>query len=98
MSGYEPKPRSPERLTMLNDITGKYDPDRGLIVTASFRYDEWCCGEAHEVVDAIAAVYEVYDKAWGDAHVERIDRINEELSDLRQDIEKDSRYEQLTLF
>lgn len=98
MSDFEPKPRSPERLHMLNDMVARWDEDRGLLVTVTFRYEEWCCGEAHETVDAITAVYEMYEAALEMAYDARVAVINEELGYLREEIDSSSKYEQLTLF
>lgn len=95
---YEPKPRSPERLTLLRDIAGKYDPERGLVIIASFRYDEWCCGEAHEVVDAIAAVYKVFDKAQRRAAIKRYRKSKREMEEVLLADKNRMNGEQLTLF
>lgn len=72
MSGLEPAPRSPERLRILPEIHGFFDPDRGTVVTITVKYDEWCCSESHEVVDAIATVIETIESAALTARNERI--------------------------
>lgn len=95
---YEPKPRSPLRLTMLRDIAGKYDPEQGLVVTASFRYDEWCCGEAHEVVDAVATVYEMFEAAQERAEKKRIKKNKRKFNKILLKEKNRMNGEQLTLF
>lgn len=96
--GHDPKPRSPERLTLLADMRGHYDPERGLVVTANFRYDEWCCGEVHEIVDAIATVYDVYEKAVEREQRKRYKRNRKELQAILEAEETRRHGEQLTLF
>lgn len=98
MSGNDPKPRSPERLTMMRDIVARWDEDRGLLVTVTFRYDEWCCGEAHEAVDAIATIYEVFDKAQLRAAKKRYEKHQRELDEILESDKNRMNGEQLTLF
>lgn len=98
MSGNSPKPRSPERLTMMRDIVARWDEDRGLLVTATFRYDEWCCGEAHETVDAIATVYDIYDRAQYRAAKKRYMKRKREFDEILEAEKNRADGEQLTLF
>ncbi len=94
----EPKPRSPERLRMLNDIVARWDEERGLLVTATFHYDEWCCGEAHETVDAIATVYDIYDKAVYRAAKKRYAKNKREFDEILEAEKNRMNGEQLRLF
>lgn len=98
MSDFEPKPRSPERLHMLNDMVARWDEDRGLLVTVTFRYEEWCCGEAHETVDAIATVYDIYDKAQYRAAKKRYMKSKREFDEILEEEKNRANGEQLTLF
>lgn len=75
----DPKPRSPERITVLPDISARYDNERGVLVTFTVRYEEWCCAETHELVDAIATVVETLEGAAHKAAMKRRNKNNREL-------------------
>ncbi len=95
----EPKPRSPERIVVLPDISARYEEGRGTLVTFTVRYEEWCCAEAHELTDAIATVIETLEGAADKARKKRIKKINREIADaLSEDATRREGPEQLTLF
>lgn len=81
----EPGILSPERIQLLPDIVATFDPDRGCIVTFTVRYEEWCCGEAHELSNAIAIVVETLESAADCARATRVkgerDAVSEALDD-----------------
>lgn len=95
----DPKPRSPERIHILPDISGRYEEGRGTLVTFTVRYDEWCCAESHEISDAIATVIETLENAAHKAARKRYEKNNKELQAILDEESATRReYEQLTLF
>lgn len=85
----EPRPKSPERLSIKKVKSAGRDNKRGGIkVTVVFQYDTWCCTEAHEVQDAVNAVTETFEKAKRRAEKERNTFLQEEYSDILKDMVK----------
>lgn len=65
----EPRPKSPERIKLDSIDSALFEEHDGYVrdavtVKATFTYYTWCCGESHEIVDAVAAL----EKAIQDAH------------------------------
>ena len=54
MSGWDPKPASPERLRV-EQVSAEHVGDL-VMVTMRLSYEPWCCDGGHELVDAVAAV------------------------------------------
>ena len=95
----DPKPRSPERIVVLPDISARYEEGRGTLVTFTVRYEEWCCAEAHELTDAIATVIETLEDAALKAQKKRMKKINKRVMEaLSEDATRREGPEQLTLF
>lgn len=82
----EPRPRSPERLTLKRiDFAGHDPEDTRVTVTVSFVYEPWCCNGSHEVTDAISAVVETFEAASEVAEKERLDNLNKEYEGISDD-------------
>lgn len=65
----EPRPRSPERIRLKSIDSVSFEEHDGYVddavtIQATFTYYTWCCGDSHEIVDAVAAL----EKAIQDAH------------------------------
>lgn len=61
--GHDYRPRDPRRLHLTNKIETGYDDTGILLVTVTYRYDEWCCDGVHEAADAITAIEEIHAEA-----------------------------------
>lgn len=84
----EPRPKSPERLSVKSIDFAGHDPEDGqTIVTVSFVYDRWCCNGSHEVLDAITAVMETFEAASEMAEKERLDNLSKEYEGIFDDPE-----------
>lgn len=73
----EPRPKSPERLSIRKiDFAGIVD---GVpMIQATFAYDTWCCSDTHELMDAIATLNNVIEKASEKAYKKRMDGARKE--------------------
>jgi len=94
----DPRPQSPERITVLPDISARYEDGKGALVTFTVRYEEWCCAEAHELADGIAAVIETLEGAAIKARKKRIRKANREVARALAEDATRRGPEQLTLF
>ena len=89
MSGLEAKPKSPERLRLLNIERAGYGKN-GLEVTVTLTYDTWCCSGSHEIIDALTCVQKTIAKSKERARNKRLEKISEEnLKDLQNQLELD---------
>jgi hypothetical protein len=81
----EPRPKSPERLSLRKiDFAGLVD---GVpMVQATFAYDTWCCSDTHEVMDAIATLNEVIEKASEKAYKKRMTGARKEHEEILKEI------------
>lgn len=84
MGGWEPKPQSPERLSIRKiDFAGMVD---GVpMVQATFAYDTWCCSGFHEVMDAIETLQSVIEKASERAYRKRQEGYKEQMKEILAD-------------
>jgi len=80
----EPRPKSPERLHLRKiDFAGVVD---GVpMVQATFAYDPWCCEDTHEVMDAIATLNSVVEKASEKAYRKRMDGARKEHEEILEE-------------
>lgn len=61
MSGYDPKPRDPRRLTAIGEHVDAHWEEGHVRVTLTVAYEPWCCHGAHEVSDAVDTVLTALD-------------------------------------
>lgn len=79
----EPRPKSPERLELINFQSAGFDENGSLRIVAEFRYEPWCCNGSHEISDAVVTLEKVISEA-----SEKAEEIRHELAveELRKDI------------
>lgn len=91
VSGYEPKSKSAERLT-IRGITVEYPPESACPeVLLRLRYEPWCCSEPHELADAVQAAYDAITDSIRFAERERQDLIDSEYDQIRRQIGQEAR-------
>lgn len=79
----EPRPGNPERISLLKFESAGYSTSGEVLITATFRYDAWCCNGSHEIVDGINALATAIEQSVEHEHRERMNRLEEEYRDLQ---------------
>lgn len=74
----EPQPGNPERISLLKFESSGFSDDGTVLITATFRYDPWCCNESHEVVDGINALSRAIEQSYESEQSERLARLEDE--------------------
>jgi hypothetical protein len=63
VSGYEPKPKCPRRLSEIRDVKASFTDGGSVELNVTLTYDPWCCSGGHEIADAIAALNNALEHA-----------------------------------
>jgi len=77
---HEPKPKSPERLSLLGYSQVRHKDGR-VRLTVELAYERWCCSGPHELVDAVETVKEVFEVAEEVAQKLRLKEIEKEVNE-----------------
>lgn len=74
----EPRPGNPERITLLKYESAGFNEEGSLLITATFRYEPWCCNDAHEIVDGVNALAKAIEQSQDSEREARLERLKDE--------------------
>lgn len=74
----EPRPGNPERVSLLKFESAGFSDDGTVLITATFRYEPWCCNGGHEIVDGVNAVSSAIEQSYESEKSARLGRLNDE--------------------
>lgn len=90
----EPRPRSPERLKLRSIDSARLEESDVVTVQATFTYYTWCCGDSHEIVDAVAVLEKAIQDAHDRAENKRLKKLQTEHDELLKEIRGSSQVQQ----
>jgi hypothetical protein len=74
----EPPPESPERISLLKFESAGFSDDGTVLITATFRYDTWCCSDSHEIVAGVNALSKAIEQSYESEQAARLARLEDE--------------------
>lgn len=85
----EPRPGNPERISLLKFEAAGFSDDGTVLITATFRYEPWCCNGSHEIVDGVNALSKAIEQSYESEMSARLKRLEDEYKGIFDD-EQDS--------